>query len=189
MHARGCPSLNKIRVSFPSLKDLRVRDHLSFLNFMISCKNQAQREVLELLCMVLLRIWFRRNCHSHNSAMISVDDIRPWAEVYIADFRKANSVMDGPLAVWEVAASVWKPNDVGLLKLNTDATLNEACRKVGTGAVIRDSSGAVLASCAHTIPAGFTPLVDEAMAVRNGLQFAKDSGHWPVLLRLMLKWW
>ncbi|KAK3195407.1 hypothetical protein Dsin_026717 [Dipteronia sinensis] len=49
------------------------------------------RMSLEVLCLVIWRIWFRRNGRIHHSAEIIDKDIVPWAVSFLDDFRRLNS--------------------------------------------------------------------------------------------------
>ncbi|TXG74012.1 hypothetical protein EZV62_002591 [Acer yangbiense] len=82
--------------------------------------------------------------------------------------------------------------EMGRIKLNTDATLDLVKGKVGIGVISRDHLGDVLASSSQPLLAHFPPVVTEALAVQRGLLFARDEpmrGCFSVWWRRMPKWW
>ncbi|KAK3221342.1 hypothetical protein Dsin_008367 [Dipteronia sinensis] len=66
---------------------------------------------------------------------------------------------------------------MGQQKLNSDAAIDVVGRRTGIRVVIRDHSDFVMA-----IDVGYTPVVAEAVAILNGLHFARDSGFGPVVV-------
>ena len=61
-----------------------------------------------------------------------------------------------------------------LYKLNVDASIPKSSNFVGVGAVIRNSSGLVMAALAQNLPGKFTVKEAEALALRYGLSWALD---------------
>ncbi|KAK3225308.1 hypothetical protein Dsin_005170 [Dipteronia sinensis] len=101
-----------------------LSDGLPFLDFILDCKNQLKREEFEILCMALWSIWFRQNGRVHDSTEINVEDIRSWAEVFIADYHSPNVVERGDSVVSCSIVSSWKPPNFVSLKVNTDVVLD-----------------------------------------------------------------
>ncbi|GMN60070.1 hypothetical protein TIFTF001_029170 [Ficus carica] len=61
-------------------------------------------------------------------------------------------------------------------KLNVDAAISKNYNFAGIGAVIRDSSGALVACFLPTVQGFFSPHIAECLALREGLQFVKNLG-------------
>ncbi|KAK3211119.1 hypothetical protein Dsin_015825 [Dipteronia sinensis] len=76
----------------------------------------------------------------------------------------------------------WKAPMVGMYKLNKDAALDMRQLCVGMGLAIRDHAGNVMATSAQRIDASFTPQLAEAIAILRGLQFAIETGLFPILV-------
>ncbi|KAK3230042.1 hypothetical protein Dsin_001923 [Dipteronia sinensis] len=55
-------------------------------------------------------------------------------------------------------------------------------KKVGIGIIVRDSSGAVMASVSQIIRAGYDPLIAEATAILRGVQLALEAGFWHCII-------
>ncbi|KAK3228678.1 hypothetical protein Dsin_000559 [Dipteronia sinensis] len=140
VHAlRNCPTLKPVRALWPILKELRLLV-----------------EDMELLCMVLWRNWYRRNVQVHGTAQIHAVDVVPWARSFLADFKAANKVAEGPRRTCGVpVAPKWCLPENGVYKINTDA---EADRKAGIGIIVRNWRGEVMASSSQMISRRLTNL-------------------------------
>ncbi|KAK3227154.1 hypothetical protein Dsin_007016 [Dipteronia sinensis] len=172
-----CPSLEHVRAICLALYGIRVPNHSLFIDFMILCMNQLLVKDVELLCMVIWRIWYIRNGMVHSSAIIHDVDVVAWAIACLDDYREANALKVN--IVWDqglLSDLLWYPPSVGVFKMNTDAAIYWARRRVGIRVIIRDCKGSVMASCTQKILAGYEPLIAEAMVVLKSLHFAHDSG-------------
>ncbi|KAL5775706.1 hypothetical protein ACOSP7_013263 [Xanthoceras sorbifolium] len=69
----------------------------------------------------------------------------------------------------------------GSLKLNTDAAVKPGCSVLGSGAVVRDSQGKVVAASAKPLFGFFPTELGEMLALREGLLLAKE-------LNLFIEW-
>ena len=88
MHALWCcPSLKMVTTMCPFVNGVRATDNIQFFDCMIACKNQLRSEEMELLCMVIWSIWFKRNGKVLHDA-----DMVCWADSYLADYRRANGI-------------------------------------------------------------------------------------------------
>lgn len=70
----------------------------------------------------------------------------------------------------------WRVPNMGELKINTGAAIQLGEHYIGTGAVIRDHEGVVVAACSKRVVGGFHPEEAEAVALLDGLLFAKNNG-------------
>ncbi|OEL34167.1 hypothetical protein BAE44_0004812 [Dichanthelium oligosanthes] len=80
--------------------------------------------------------------------------------------------------------SSWTPPEQGWVKVNTDASFLEASFSGGSGCVIRDSCGEVLAAEARWHNNVSDVLTMEALAARNGLLVAVAYGYRRVVLEI-----
>ena len=71
---------------------------------------------------------------------------------------------------------IWKPPDASLLKTNFDGAVFEDLGVVGTGAVVRDSSGEVLAALSESIPLPSSIVALETIAARRAVLFVRELG-------------
>ncbi|KAK0589233.1 hypothetical protein LWI29_011334 [Acer saccharum] len=63
-----------------------------------------------------------------------------------------------------------------------DRFLKERCRSGGGGIIIQDHKGHIMAASSQKLHAMFSPQIAEARTIRQGLQFAKESGLVPSFL-------
>ena len=144
----SCPSLKVVRSDFLKVKGLAKFEKSSFLDFMLACRDLLSHAELERLCVVVWRVWFRRNARIHESSPVDAQDVVQWADLFLADFRRVNEAAGRSSAGSVLVGESWRPPDVGVYKINTDAAIDVAANRTGTGAIIRDHCGMVLASCA-----------------------------------------
>ncbi|KAK3189168.1 hypothetical protein Dsin_028729 [Dipteronia sinensis] len=79
--------------------------------------------------------------------------------------RQSLSFLRAGISVADSSPVVWKAPAEGIVKVNSDTTLDMNRCVVGFGLVIRDFMGMLLATSAQYVPASFSPLIAEAMAV------------------------
>ncbi|KAK2650956.1 hypothetical protein Ddye_018445 [Dipteronia dyeriana] len=177
MHALwGCHSLKSIRSMCGFTKGIKCGDDTQFIDFMMECRSRLSFDNFELLCIVIWRIWYRRNDLVHNHGSLRVEEVVLWSLTFLSDFQRANSVPSDKVANMGVEKLKWKPPGKGLFKINTDAAINGSLGRVGIGIIIRDSAGHVMASSSQSLRSVLSPQSAEAVAILRGLQLARDSG-------------
>jgi ribonuclease HI len=67
-------------------------------------------------------------------------------------------------------------------KINMDAAVDKAARKMGVGIVIRDAGGRIIAARAKQIPFIVDPLLAETIAAWHAISFGKEMGGDKVIL-------
>ena len=89
------------------------------------------------------------------------------------DYRVANERV-----VWKtpVLQTRWHPPDPSHFKMNVDAANFNDLRAMGTGMVLRDSQGVVLAPMCKRILANLSVLDAEAKSMEIAVQFAWELG-------------
>ncbi|KAL5734834.1 hypothetical protein ACOSP7_032695 [Xanthoceras sorbifolium] len=123
--------------------------------------------------MVLLAIWNRRNNLIHHRPCLLVGGLVPWCKAFLSNFLKANAAVPPPIPNRFVR---WIPPIQNVYKLNTDATLDDKKNITGLGAIMRDSSGAVMFSCIDSIVGLLALKVAETKAILFGLSAAIEGG-------------
>ncbi|KAK2659019.1 hypothetical protein Ddye_005552 [Dipteronia dyeriana] len=177
-----CHSLKMTRRMCPFMDKVKVSEGDRFIDFLISCRNLLSCEDLELLCIILWRVWYRRNSLVFKSATLLDKDIVPWAIAFLDEFRLANERVRGGLEGDRTNAIVWQPPCFGFYKVNVDAALPTSHGVVGIGIIVRDSQGQVLGASAQKIMARYPPHVAEAVGILKGIQFVRNVGLWPCVL-------
>ncbi|KAL5746546.1 hypothetical protein ACOSP7_027692 [Xanthoceras sorbifolium] len=141
------------------------------MDFLMSCRHQLRPEEFQLFVVILWAIWNRRNNIIHDRPCLPVADIFPWCKAFLDDFLQATT----PLAQAPPAPNRlvrWIPPIHNTFKLNTDAAMDATHNITGLGAVLRDSTRAVMLSCVHAIHGLLSPIVAEAKAILFGLSTA-----------------
>ncbi|PON83547.1 Ribonuclease H-like domain containing protein [Trema orientale] len=100
-----------------------------------------------------------------------------FASRYFFEFQSCHCIdSPPPISKSSTTDHYWIPPDVGYLKLNTDATVEDGFLTVGVGLVIRDSVGLVLGCASVKIHGSFSAYVAELLALLERLRFAHASG-------------
>ncbi|KAK9995833.1 hypothetical protein SO802_020519 [Lithocarpus litseifolius] len=90
----------------------------------------------------------------------------------LADFQRANSMVDPQSRSSSHSGIQWSPPPVGEIKVNFDRAQFINMGKAGLGVVIRDSRGQALATLSEQASLPFSPKIVEAMAAARAISFA-----------------
>ncbi|KAL5754890.1 hypothetical protein ACOSP7_023110 [Xanthoceras sorbifolium] len=132
--------------------------------------------------MILWGVWSDRNvvCHSKSPRLSA--DLVSWSLSLLREFQGTQKVFGSPLQPPRQPCSApWSPPPAGSLKLNTDAAVKSDFSVMGSGAVVRDSQGKVVAASAKPLLGFFSAELGELLALREGLLLAKE-------LNLIIEW-
>ncbi|KAL5539505.1 hypothetical protein UlMin_045992 [Ulmus minor] len=162
-----------------SLIHFKLPAQCTFKEFLLSANDALSSEDLEFLCILLWRIWFRRNKWIHEKVWLDDESCFSWARQHLADFVGANCRKKDALK--QAAASPWQAPEIGVVKINSDAAWCSKKKKFGLGAVIRDYTGNVLGSVATPIPSLVSVAVAESWALERGVLLAKQLGYSAVI--------
>ena len=97
-----------------------------------------------------------------------------WAGGFLEAYREANKPQQREGSKGSV--SVWPPPNPGVWAISVDAAVDATGGRYGSGCVIRDHWGMVLASEIAAKSLGLSPELAEATAILRGLDLAKDLG-------------
>ena len=81
-----------------------------------------------------------------------------------------------------IGGSRWSCPQAGLVKINFDVAVFNESNKSGTGVVIHDNNGVVLASCLEKIHQAYMPEEIEALAALKAVSFALELGFQSAIL-------
>ena len=76
----------------------------------------------------------------------------------------------------------WRPPQSGFVKVNFDGTVFDNSNSSGVGAIIRNHSGDVMASCVEKLNQAYKAEEIEALAALKALQFTYDLGFQNAIL-------
>ena len=80
----------------------------------------------------------------------------------------------------------WRASSVGFVKENFDGAIFDNSSMSSVGVVIRDTNGAVLASCVEKIGHTYKADETEALVALKALTFAHELGFQNVVFKVML---
>jgi ribonuclease HI len=124
---------------------------------------------------VMWAIWNSRNSWTHDKGSFD-----PVHSVKMA--KEALAVLEIPKKdAMILPGHGWRPPDGDTIKINTDGGLSIEARKGGVGGVVRSSS-TFLAAWSKPYPGITDPLIAEALALRDGVIFAKLRGYPDVVM-------
>jgi ribonuclease HI len=119
-------------------------------------------------------IWKARNDRMHGNMNVNLMKTVHWAVDTAHDLWNAGSKTDG-LCVRK-ACEKWKPPDPGFIKINADGAFNVAAQEGASGVIARAYDGSFIMASAHWYPNAASALIMEAMAVRDGVRWARAVG-------------
>ncbi|KAK9988324.1 hypothetical protein SO802_028563 [Lithocarpus litseifolius] len=127
----------------------------------------------ELFAMTTWGLWHQRNqarlLRPFSSSDLVVAQAKERLDEFIATIPLLPPALPRP-------RMKWKPPDVYGFKINFDGAIFKQENKSGIGVVIRDHSGAVIASLSQLTAPAFQPIEIEALAVARALEFGKEIG-------------
>ncbi|KAL5784931.1 hypothetical protein ACOSQ2_007323 [Xanthoceras sorbifolium] len=125
--------------------------------------------------MILWGVWSERNDVSHSKCPRFSAVLVSWSLSLLREFQGSQKVFGSPLQSPRQSCSAsWSPPPAGSLKLNTDAAVKSGFSVMGSGAVVRDDQGKVVAALAKPLLGFFPAELGELLALREGLLLAKE---------------
>ena len=147
-----------------------ARNPFFFNLFWLVLQNPRGAEGFIMICQF---IWNQRNKIKVNEAVASLEKIPELAQKHLADFQQFCAKPESKKLPKKV---IWKPPDAGLSKTNFDGAIFEDLGAAGIGAVVRNSSGEVLATLSEIIPLPSSIVALEAIAARRAVLFVRELG-------------
>jgi hypothetical protein len=141
----------------------------------IICDERFSDDDRSKIVTVMWAIWSSRNNITHEKG--GLDPVQTMLRT-----REALAVLDIPRHHAKILPGHgWRPPDEDWIKINTDAGVSLGNRKSGAGGVARNPSG-FIGAWSKPYPGVTNPLIAEALALRDGVIFAKLRGFTRVLM-------
>ncbi|KAL5567823.1 hypothetical protein UlMin_024398 [Ulmus minor] len=169
-----CMAMKPLTVMCKTIFQLNLPSHCSMKELLRSASECLKGDKMELLCVLLWRIWFHRNKWIHEKIWLDDNSCLAWAQQHLEDFKTASNKQFIPHI--PIAAPPWKPPEMGIVKINTDAAWCKRTKKFGLGVVIRDHFGSILGSAATPVSSSVSVDVAEGWALERGAWLAKYLG-------------
>ncbi|KAL5838662.1 hypothetical protein ACOSQ3_015831 [Xanthoceras sorbifolium] len=177
-----CSSVRPIWESTVFWDVLNLQRHISCFDLILWVFVRAKRAEFEEFCMILWGVWSDRNAVFHSKSPRVNADLVSWSLSLLREFQGTQKVFGSPSQPPRQPCSAsWLPPPAGSLKLNTDAAVKSGFSVMGSGAVVRDSQGKVVAASAKPLLGFFPAELGELLALREGLLVAKE-------LSLIIEW-
>ncbi|XP_062114250.1 uncharacterized protein LOC133825304 [Humulus lupulus] len=128
-------------------------------------------------------IWSERNAELHHHRPKPASVFVEFASSYLLSYAqaKSSSTKSRQSIPVSTAARIWTPPATGTYKLNSDAALDSKNCYMGIGAVMRDSTGVVIAALSKKIAGSYKPYEIEALALLHSLNWLLNQGLVPHL--------
>uniref|UniRef100_A0A803Q8H5 Reverse transcriptase domain-containing protein n=1 Tax=Cannabis sativa TaxID=3483 RepID=A0A803Q8H5_CANSA len=173
-----CSSAVKIWKASPLKHFYATHRHVDIKEFLIAGYSHLNKDDLTLLLATVWAIWNFRNKKLFANFNMSSVDVVEWINSYLSDYNAAQMGMK-KLSSSQILYDHEQPKQVnpGYYQLNIDAALCSSQGKLGFGAVISDWCGRIVAGLSIPAAGDFVPLMAEALALRESL-------NWCYLIRI-----
>lgn len=151
-------------------------------------QHKLDEEEFEIAISLAHQLWLRRNNYVFEGKFEPPQQLVIQTLQTMELHRKVHDIVDPrdegcPSAVGQRnEGKVWKKPRDGLVKLNWDASIDKASKKMGLGGLIRNSRGEVVAAFSSSIPYVQDPDAAETIALWKAILFCLDRGFQSVIL-------
>ncbi|XP_021748567.1 uncharacterized protein LOC110714367 [Chenopodium quinoa] len=178
-----CPRVQQLWVNSGCVKALELCVSGSFGEVLMAWAKDLEKEMYQKRLFLTWFIWYRRN------KWVFENNLEPDVALLlrhsrlVCDFGEYTEKIYGGILQPQTPAGrmVWTPPPPNAIKLNVDASIDEA-GWVGFGAIARDHSGQVLFSAVRRVKARWDVLIAECKAALFGLKKAKERGFDNIIL-------
>ncbi|KAL5832174.1 hypothetical protein ACOSQ4_017528 [Xanthoceras sorbifolium] len=161
-----CSSVRPIWESTVFWDVLNLQRHISCFDLILWVFVRAKRAEFEEFCMILWGVWSDRNAVFHSKSPKVSADLVSWSLSLLREFQGTQKVFGSPPPPpRQPCSALWSPPPAGSLKLNTDAAVKSGFTVMGSGAVVRDSQGKVVAASAKPLLGFFPAELGELLAL------------------------
>ncbi|GKD62768.1 reverse transcriptase, partial [Tanacetum coccineum] len=162
-----------------------ITDHVADISIeevLTTAKDRGQG-TLELMLMVMWRIWCVRNCKAHGGEEIEPNKIKESACAMLQDFYRANADSEAHIGTLNAPSNVlWSPPSNGVIKINADGGISSRNGVAGIGFVMRGHNGSVVVAGNRRIAYASSVIETEAKAILWAIQVVLSKGFSNVIL-------
>nr|GFA28330.1 reverse transcriptase [Tanacetum cinerariifolium]GFA53810.1 reverse transcriptase [Tanacetum cinerariifolium] len=148
---------------------------ISIEDMVAMAKNKGQR-TLELMLMVMWRIWCVRNSKAHGGEEVEPNDMKESARVILKDFYQANAHLEAIVTPNIPSQVRWSPPCNGVININADGGISSRNSAAGIGFVMRSHNGSVLVAGNRRVTYATSVIAIEANAIFWAIQVAIAKG-------------
>ena len=151
------------------------------LGFFYNVSELVEVSKFDFFICLVWEIWNHRNKVLSENEKWSPEALVEWTGGFLDDYREANKARTRKGC--KDSVSSWPPPSPGVCAISVDAAVDYTSSRYGTGCVIRDHRGVVVASEISVNQRGFSPPLAEAAAIIRGLSLAKELEIWRVVVQ------
>ncbi|CAL1392116.1 unnamed protein product [Linum trigynum] len=171
----NCSWVGRIWPKTPVASLFQMADGLSCKEWIFRVIKEAKEGEIERFSSLLWFFWKERNNCLFNSKMLHEWEVFTKADDFIQDYVAVQGKDNNRSGRADRRIHRWKKPPEGIYKLNSDAGCSGK-GEVGMGFIIRDWNGKMILAGSRTVKAGWSPEIAEGMALKFGLEKAKDKG-------------
>ncbi|XP_062158594.1 uncharacterized protein LOC133866044 [Alnus glutinosa] len=144
----NCPAARDVWRGDSSLFQKCAWEGCKFMHLFEYCSHRFNRDVLELMAVIAMKIWLRRNSLIFEGFFANPNSVYKEGVKALEEFKQYNKKEEPPIQAEVLAPAIeaqkWQPPPPGVIKVNWDAALNLSAGWVGLGVVARDYMGKCL---------------------------------------------
>jgi ribonuclease HI len=145
--------------------------------------NRCIKEDLNFVVVTAKKIWARRNAVVHGGVFTPPNQIVCEVEEQLRKLKELAAVQEGrQRGNGERTEQRWAKPLFGRYKINWDVAIDTKLHIMGFGVIIRDHRGAVCAAKCKRFNRDYEPVIGEAMAAMEAVEFNKDRGLLDIML-------
>jgi ribonuclease HI len=178
-----CPSARDVWcVSGRRIQKTQSQD-ASFLDIRELFMNRCTKEDLNFVVVAAKKIWACRNAVVHGGVFTPPNRIVCEVEEQLRKLKELATVQEGrQRGNGERTEQRWAKPPFGRYKINWDVAIDTKLHRMGFGVIIRDHRGAVCAAKCKRFNRDYEPVIGEAMAAMEAVEFSKDRGLLDIML-------
>ena len=137
---------------------------------------------LKLFAFTAWSVWSQQNKVKLHLQFNPLHQVAEQATAMLAQYQETTQTTELQVVSNGIEGTRWRPPQSGFVKVNFDGVVFDNSNSLGVGAVIRNHSGVVMASCAKKLNQAYKAEEIEALAALKALQFAYDLGFQNAIL-------
>ncbi|XP_073137538.1 uncharacterized protein [Henckelia pumila] len=154
----------------PFVCTMKMPYKASTMEFCFWMQSHLSKSEFEEFAIHSWAIWKKKMNFTHGDRAKPLIEQISWSSSFLSNFREAcasKSLSD--VSNRRGLEKVWKPSDLGCLKLNVDASVNTNSNKFSVGGVVHDNQGRLLLAFGKQINQPISVVHGELLAIQDGL--------------------
>ncbi|KAH1067121.1 hypothetical protein J1N35_032108 [Gossypium stocksii] len=139
----------------------------------VNCFLAVAKNIRRTMVIALWALWYRRNKLINEGLKFSMQETVRFVLGFAEEVWDCNSVV---LSSKVPTPSMWSPSNLGVVKINFDASFLVESNQATIAVLARNADGRILGACTYLIQDVADAFIAEARACERALLFAKDMG-------------